>query len=382
MKLAYISPRFHPFKGGAEQNLQAFAEYMVSQKNEVNILTAKVKFKNENLKSAENFNGMKIIRHWALNESLYAGFYPGLLFHLLRNKYDVIHTAGIGFLWREFCLIIYKIFNRNTKLICTPNGPFMALNDSKGIRGYAKRWGTRLLRSYLNNLYDIFIEVNNKQADWMVNEYGISKEKIFLIPNGINQNYIENNIVEHNDEEPVVITYMNRLEEYKGIHQVLKALNKLKTENRLPKTIFYIMGRPGGYSETLHEMVKEFQLEKFTKFIESPSDEERDRIFKFESQINILPSKFEATGIVLLEAMAKGNIPITTFQNEACDIIIKDNETGFVYDYEDINSLAEIIVKIATDNNLRKEMRLKNIQLVKNFTWEAVYDKYLKIINK
>lgn len=381
-KIAYISPRFHPFKGGAEQNLFAFASHMAKTGNNVTILTAKVKFKNEQLLREEKFEGMKIIRHWAPNEALYAGFYPGLLFHLLTNHYNVIHTAGIGFLWREICLLIYKIFNRKTQFICTPHGPFMALNDTKGIRGFAKKWGTRILKMYLNRLYDKFIQVNNKQSEWMTTEYGISKDKIILIPNGINQNYIENEIIEHKNDEPVVITYMNRLEEYKGIHQVLKALNKLKQEKKLPNMIFYIMGRPGGYSEMLRKMVNEFRLNNEVKFIESPSDEERDRIFKFESQVNILPSKFEATGIVLLEAMAKGNVPITTFQNEAYDIIMKNEESGYVYDYEDIDKLSEILFEITSNNELRKKMRISNLQMIKNFTWENVYWKYEEMLRK
>src|SRR5690606_3523343 len=113
-----------------------------------------------------------------------------------------------------------------------------------------------------------------------------------------------------------------------------------------------------------------------------PSDDERDRIFYEESQINILPSKWEATGITLIEAMAKGNIIITTTGNEASDILIEEGVNGFIYDFGDVEALKGILKNLLTNYELRQEMRKKNLELARKFTWDAVLPRYIELIKE
>ncbi|MEO6728303.1 MAG: glycosyltransferase family 4 protein [Candidatus Dojkabacteria bacterium] len=382
MKIAYITPRFHPFKGGAEQNLLALSTRVAKLGFDSTVLTTNAKFNNEKLPKEEFYKGLRIIRHWAPTEALYAGFYPQLLPHLLMNKYDIIHSSGIGFFWREFCLILKKLTSKQTKFIVTPHGPFLAATSATGIRGFIRKTGNKILRLYVNWLYDEFIAVNPNQHVWMESLYNINPVKIINIPNGIDEDYIEQKIVEHKPDDKIVITYMNRMEEYKGIQQVLKAIDKLLDLPDSNKNfIFYIMGRPGGYTKTLENMVRDMQLESHTKFIFSPEDKERDEIFYKESQINILPSQWEATGITLLEAMAKGNIIITTEQNEAADILIQEGENGFVYGYDEIDKLVEGLSWLLKTPELRERMRKDSLEMSKKFTWESVVKIYVDLLN-
>lgn len=391
LNILYIAPRFHPFKGGAEQNLLAFAKRMAKEGHIVTVFTTNIKFRHEELPKEEFYEGIKIVRHWALNEWLYAGFYPELLPALLLNKFDVIHTTGIGFLWREFCLISKKILSPKTKFITTPHGPFMALEDKEGFRVFARNTYTAVLRLFLPWLYNAVIAVNPKQHEWMTKLYGISKEKIHLIPNGIDETYLEKSAPEFSREDKVIMTYLNRMEWYKGIQDIITAISKvleLDEENKnkadyipLPEFGFWAMGRQGGFTQQLKDMVERLNLENYVKFKFSPTDEERDEAY-LKSQINILASKWEATGIVLIEAMAKGNALVTTTGNEAYDILIKEGENGFVYEYGDEEKLAQILYKLLTDFDLRQSMIKFNVDFAKNFTWDAVFPKYKELLEQ
>lgn len=382
IKIAYVIPRFHPFKGGAEQNFYAMASRMVKEGHDVTVITTNVKYRSEELAYEEMFEGIHIIRNWALSNQLYAGFYPGLLPTLLFHHYDVIHASGIGFLWRELCLILKKIFAYKTKFIVTPHGPFMALNDKVGFRGFAKKFYTQVLRLFIPWLYDSVIQVNPRQTEWMERDYGIDKEKVTLIPNGIDKNYIEEVLVEHQPHEKVTITYINRHEWYKGIQDVIKALALLKDTSDLPSFEFLILGRAGNYTQKLKDLIAELAMESFVKFLFSPSDEERDKIFYEQSQISILPSKWEAVGISLLEAMAKGNVIITTTGNEGADLILKDGENGFIYDFGDYKKLAELLKTLLINFDLRRKMSERNLELAKKFTWEAIFPEYETLVLK
>jgi glycosyltransferase involved in cell wall biosynthesis len=381
LKIAYIIPRFHPFKGGAEINFESLAIRAAKDGHDVVVLTTNEKFRSEILQKKEQYKGVKIIRMNALiTHPLYLGFYPELFWHLRKNHYDVIHTSGIGFLWREICLRLNK--KKDTYYVCTPHGPFMALGDTKGIRGLAKKYYTLELRRFIGKLYDVFIQVNPKQSEWMSEEYKIPKEKIVLIPNGIDKKYIEQKLFLEKFKRKPIITYIGRLANYKGIHFVLEAIYKIKKSKQdVPPFEFWILGRSQGeYTEFLKNLIKKYNIEKDVKIIFSPTDQQRDEILYKHSHINILPSKWEATGIVLLEAMAKGNAIISTKQNEMHDTLIQEGINGFSYNYNDINKLKKILIQLLKDTTLRKSIAQKNLKFVQNFTWEASYEKYKRLI--
>lgn len=387
LKIAYVIPRFHPFRGGAEINMQAMASRMVKEGHDVTVITTNAKYRDEKLPLKEEYEGMHIVRNVAWNNLLYAGFYPGLLPFLLKNQFDVIHSSGIGFLWREFCLVIKKLISRKkTKFVVTPHGPFMALGDKKGFRGFARKTYTRILSLFIPWLYDKVIEINPKQEEWMVADYKIKKEKIVLVPNGIDADYPATEIFKHNKSDKVIITYMNRHEWYKGSQDIIKALDYLKNskslEFKFENLEFYLMGRAGNYTQKLKDLVEKLYATSYVKFIFAPSDEERDRIFYEESQISILPSKWEGTGIALLEAMAKGNVGITTVQNEANEILIKEGRTGYVFEFGDYKKLARILKKLLEDYDLRQEIRKNNIKFAKQFTWDGVFPDYKLMIEE
>jgi len=393
LKIAYVIPRFYPFKGGTEVNCYSLAVRMVKLGHEVTVITTDVKYRNETLAREEVIDGIKIVRIHAFSESLYAGFYPGLLSYLLKHNFDLIHAHGIGFIWREFCLILTKIVKaRKTKFIVTPHGPFMALNDKEGLRGIAKKYGTILLRTYLNWLYDSMVQVTPNQKEWMYSEYRYNPDKVHLVPNGIDESIIEKRLFVHEAEEKVVITFIGRMEYYKGIQELiaatylLKRNAKYKKENENGRLMadfeVKIMGRAGNYTEKLKDQIEKLKAEDYVELVFSPSDEERDRILYEESQINVLPSKWEATGIVLLEAMGKGNAVISTRQNQAVDLIIEEGVNGNSYNFGDEDVLADILYNMLSNFDLRQSMRKENLKRAKNFTWEGVMPMYLKLIEK
>lgn len=379
INITYIAPRFRPFRGGGEENLYNMASRMAFEGHKVKVFTTAVKFRDEVLPYREEIDGIKIIRNWGPSSQLYAGLYPSFLPMLIREKTSIIHSSGIGFFWREFCLIIKKLISRKTKFIVTPHGPFMALNDKKGIRGLAKKYGTILLKLYIGWLYDKFIAITPTQHEWMIKEYNIKKDKIVVLPNGISRNYIEEELVAHNESEKIVVSFVGRMEWYKGIQNVIKALGNIKKE--FSNFEFVVMGRAGKYVQTLKEIVTQNNLEKQIRFIFSPTDEERDKILYEESQITILPSKWEGTGISLIEGMGKGNVIVSTNQNDALSMIIKPGISGYSYDFANNLELQKILLKLFTDYNLRQKIRAYNLEFAKTFTWESIFPEYLKLVS-
>lgn len=399
VEIVYVIPKFYPYKGGAERNILALATRMAEAGHDVTVLTGDYGHRGEKLSKYEEYNGLKIKRFKAfIPDPFYLTFIPGLFFTLLKINPQVIHTSGIGFIWVEFCLGTKKFFDKvlqifrhdrqDTTFVNTPHGPFMAFEEGKSeskIREFARKIYAKVLKIIIPNIYDKAIAVVERQKKWLKNLYKFEDKNIWVVPNGIDKAYLVKEMPTFKKEDKIVITYLNRMSWYKGIHTVLEALFKINKDKnfmrrKIPKFEFWIMGRPTPYTEKLTKMIDRFELGNQTKFIYNPTDEERDRIYFEESQINILASKWEATGIVLIEAMAKGNAIITTYQNDAHDLVVDEGKNGYVINFGDSETLSERLKKLISNYKLRQSMILAGREKVKDFTWESIFPKYEKHI--
>jgi len=81
------------------------------------------------------------------------------------------------------------------------------------------------------------------------------------------------------------------------------------------------------------------------------------------------PSLYEGFALQVLEAMACG-VPVIASSRSSIPEIVGD--AGILIDPENPAALAEAIVRVLTDDNLRNEMCQKGLERAKQFSWEKV----------
>jgi len=103
------------------------------------------------------------------------------------------------------------------------------------------------------------------------------------------------------------------------------------------------------------------------------------------AHILVLPSIIDVTGeteglgVVLLEAMAC-RVPVIGSDVGGIRDIIIDGETGLLSEQKSSYSLAEKIIQLLSDEQLRKKVIENGFKLVKKkFTWEAISDRFMNI---
>lgn len=385
MKIVFLIARYYPFFGGAEKYTAELATRAVQAGHDVTVLTTDASPDGRSLSREEINDGVKIIRLHRWNQQLNLGFYPRLLPALLGIKADVVHvTNGPGFIWHDFCLLAKKLISPNTKFITTPHGPFLVTPGThSGLKYWVARIGKIVMTPYFwifwRGLFHKVIRVTPRQQEWMVRDYKVSQQQLGLVPNGISASLILAQKPQYIDDS-VTITFVGRIEKYKGVQNVITALDKFKKSYPNINFKFKVMGKPGPVFPQIQTQIQELSLMQEVELIITPSDEVRDQILANESQIFVLPSQWEGTGIVLLEAMAKGNAVISTYQNEGSELIIEEGVNGFVYDYNDQARLVEILTKLILDKDLRHQMIALNLARVNNFTWESIYPRYEELL--
>jgi Glycosyltransferase len=101
-----------------------------------------------------------------------------------------------------------------------------------------------------------------------------------------------------------------------------------------------------------------------------------------ESSIFVLSSRFEGFGMVIVEAMTCG-VPAVSF---TCPCgprdIIKDKEDGLLVENGNIEELAEKIVYLIENEEIRKTMGKKASKNVKRFRMESLGKQWNNVFDK
>jgi len=99
------------------------------------------------------------------------------------------------------------------------------------------------------------------------------------------------------------------------------------------------------------------------------------------SDIFVFPSTTETFGNVTIEAMASGIVPVVADAGGSKSLV-KNGETGFLTRPKDPQDIFEKVGLLLDDPWLRERMRKADLEFVKKFTWEKVFDALLQIYLK
>ena len=101
-----------------------------------------------------------------------------------------------------------------------------------------------------------------------------------------------------------------------------------------------------------------------------------------ESSVYVMSSRFEGFGMVLTEAMECG-VPCVSFDCPSGPAdIIKDGEDGFLVEKENTEELAEKLITLIENQDLRKQMGIRAKENVKRFSAEKIVQEWDKLFKE
>lgn len=123
--------------------------------------------------------------------------------------------------------------------------------------------------------------------------------------------------------------------------------------------------------QKIFDKIKELEYVNYLGYV---SKEELIKIYR-KNDIFILPSIHETFGLVYAEAMSQG-LPVIYSKGQGFDGQFEDGTVGYVVDSLDPNDIAEKIIKIFYDY----EIKSKNcIELFHKFDWKTIACEYLSL---
>jgi glycosyltransferase involved in cell wall biosynthesis len=137
------------------------------------------------------------------------------------------------------------------------------------------------------------------------------------------------------ETEPFVFFWAGRLEHVKGVDLLLQAVSELK--KRLGSTFRVRLAGRGSLRDMLEQQARDGGISDMVAFLGRIS---REEIQKEMQQANcfVLPTRYEAFGAVLIEAMSAG-LPVIATRSGGPQHIVND-ANGLLIDPEDVSQLA------------------------------------------
>jgi starch synthase len=171
------------------------------------------------------------------------------------------------------------------------------------------------------------------------------------------------------------LLYSGRLASNKGLAHLFSALPSIF---RSFDGTMVLVGKDWGMKDGLQRMARESKLHGRVKFIDFLSDREMYKSALAGSELFVLPSQWEAFGIVLLEAAMCGKASVATAVGGVPEVI-ESGKTGVLVPYGDPAALSEAVGSLLKEPERAKAMgQSARKTALETHTWPKVVDRVLK----
>ena len=202
--------------------------------------------------------------------------------------------------------------------------------------------------------------------------YGVSEEKIVVISEGYESKYQVSGIkydvlnTEYGIQNTPYLLFIGRLEERKNVVRMIEAFESVKEKYQIPHELV-LVGKPGyGYKRIQYQVSRS----KYKNAIIEKGyvTEEEKWGFLKHADVFLFPTLYEGFGIPVLEAQSVG-VPVVTSNISSLPEVAGD---GAVFvDPESVESIAEGMYRILSDQELRSAIIEKATRNAGRFSWAS-----------
>ncbi len=174
------------------------------------------------------------------------------------------------------------------------------------------------------------------------------------------------------------ILYAGRIASNKGLGFLLAALARLP-ENRRPPLV--LLGRDWGERARLEAEARRLGVAGQVRFLGQLEERSQYRAVFRRARLFVLPSEWEAFGLVLLEAMAAG-CPVLATEVGGVPEVLEGGRAGALVPYGDPAALAREIERLLADRPAALALARAGRTRVEGLTWEAAADRHAALYSE
>jgi glycosyltransferase involved in cell wall biosynthesis len=204
---------------------------------------------------------------------------------------------------------------------------------------------------------------------------GFSASNIVIVPNAVNDKiYTPSDVI---PQGKMLIGHLGRLKKYKSVDHLVRAFEIVLKE--FPEARLKIIG-DGDFRPELERLAGELGVADRVEFTGYLSQAEKVRQLH-QMTVAVNCSAKEGWGLTVIEANACG-VPVVASDVPGLRDSVVDEKTGLLYEFGNIEQLAQKISLMLRDENLRSRMRVDAIEWGRNFNWEESAKKMVDFLEK
>ena len=290
---------------------------------------------------------------------------PQIALYLSINKVDIvhIHMASRGSYARKSRIVkLSKLFKKKV---------ILHLHGAEFQVFYEKECSVKKQAAIRNtfNKVDKIIVLSEQWKEFIAT---LTTSEITTLYNSVPLNEINS----ANGGEDILITFLGRLSERKGIYDLIEAAKELVIE--FPNLKFMLGG--DGEIEKVKNLLTQYSLNDNVKLLGWIEEDKKNSILR-NTYIYILPSYNEGMPMSILEAMSYGIPVISTFAG-GIPSVIKHNYNGLLVNAGDVKAIENSIRTLIKDKNKHESFKKNSYDTIKaKFSLEKHIDKLVSIYN-
>ncbi|MFI5246526.1 MAG: glycosyltransferase family 4 protein [Gemmatimonadales bacterium] len=236
----------------------------------------------------------------------------------------------------------------------------LALAYARASINLAARRAVRVLTVSESSKRDIlrFVDIEPQKIDVIYNAYD---ERFAIEPR-------EEDVLRVREryqlQDPFVL-YAGNVKPHKNLERLIEAFHLVRARG-LDQVKLVLIGDDISKYAALRRAVHQHQLHKYVRFLGYLPEETLAALYRLAS-VFVFPSLYEGFGLPPLEAMASGTPVVTSNVSSLPEVA---GDAAVLVDPYDPTAIADGIESVLTNENLRRELRVKGLARAKQFSWE------------
>ncbi|MEQ8384522.1 MAG: glycosyltransferase family 1 protein [Coleofasciculus sp. A1-SPW-01] len=216
---------------------------------------------------------------------------------------------------------------------------------------------------------DLVLTISENSKKDIIEYLDIDIERIYVTP--LASRYHSNRLsipsytsINYNFSHPYIL-FVSTIEPRKNITTLISAFNHLKQKYKIEHHLILI-GQKGWHHKPIFAAIENSPWNHHIHHLDYLSDE-LVALFYSKADVFVYPSHYEGFGLPVLEAMTLG-APVVTSNTSSLPEVAGD--AALLIDPNDPIQLAEAILKIISDAQIRQDLIQKGKARAKLFSWE------------
>ena len=386
MRVAQLSTRYPPGPGGVERHVGEVSPRLAARGLGVDAFASDLYREypwqrlGPEVPRVEHQGGLTIHRLpvWSMPGELHYPFFRGLEHALREARPDVLHVHTYG----TNHAAVARRYARSARV------PYVLTAHYHPIWSIYGGW----LRHQIRHFYDHWLAapivadaarliVQSAEEERLIRENGFPLPKVERIPPG----YTPLPPPPPGDRPfasaygipgPFVL-FVGRLASNKGLIPLVEAFAPLA--GRDPSATLVMVGEDGGMQAAVQAKVDALGLSHRVRWTGFVADDGLLAAAFREARVAVLPSEYEAFGLVLLEALAQGT-PVIASRVGGIPEFVEDGKAGLLVPPMATGPLADALERIWSDGGLRDRLgEYGRLEVVPRFSWDRVVDRLVAV---